>query len=170
MSTGSSSQTRFPFHYETTATLHASIGAAFAYLDDFYKVSAHMEKSSGMMMGSKMSIDVDEREGRSVGSTVTMRGRMLGMQLSLREVVTERTPPTRKAWRTVDTDLMVIGAYQLGFELRENGPATVLRVFIDYELPQKGAGRWLGRLFGRTYANWCTEKMASDAARHFRAS
>lgn len=159
--------TTFPFHYETTATLSAPIDAAFAHLDDFHKLSAHMEKSSGMMMGSKMSIETDEREGRAVGSVVTMDGRMLGMSLSLREMVTERTPPTRKVWRTLDTDLVVIGAYELGFELRDSGPATALRVFIDYDLPQTRAGRWLGALFGRTYAKWCTETMASDAVRHF---
>ena len=92
---------------------------------------------------------------------------MLGMSLSLREVVTERAPPARKVWRTLDTDLVVIGAYQLGFELHESGPATALRVFIDYDLPKTGVGRWLGALFGGTYAKWCTEKMASDAVRHF---
>lgn len=25
----------------------------------------------------------------------------------------------------------------------------------------------LGRLFGRMYARWCTERMVRDAARHF---
>jgi hypothetical protein len=160
----------FPFHYETSVGLAAPIEAAFAHLDDFHKLSAHMEKSSGMMMGSSMSIETDEREGRAIGSKVTMSGRMLGMRLSLQEVVTERTPPTRKAWRTVDTDLMVIGAYELGFELRESTLGAALRVFIDYELPRNGVGRWLGRMFGRTYAKWCTEKRAFDAARLLRAA
>lgn len=29
------------------------------------------------------------------------------------------------------------------------------------------ATRSLGRLFGRMYARWCTERMVRDAARHF---
>jgi hypothetical protein len=161
--------TTLPFHHETSAALDASIDDAFDHLDDFHKLSAHMEKSSGMMMGSKMAIEMDERGGRVVGSVVSMRGRMLGMGLSLREAVTERTPPRRKAWRTLDTDLMVIGDYELGFELRASGSGTALRVFIDYDLPKTGVGRWLGRLFGGRYARWCTEKMASDAVAHFRA-
>jgi hypothetical protein len=159
--------TAFPFHHETTAILGAPIDAAFAHLDDFHKLSAHMEKSSGMMMGSKMRIVMDEREGRAVGSVVAMDGRMLGLSLSLREVVTERTPPSRKVWRTLDTNLVVIGAYELGFELRESGAATALRVFIDYDLPKTRVRRWLGALCGRTYAKWCTEKMAADTVRHF---
>lgn len=159
----------FPFHYERTVVMNAPINAAFAHLDDFHKLSAHMEQSSGMMMGSQMHIETDEREGRAVGSVVSMRGKMLGIQLSLREVVTERTPPTQKAWRTLDTDLLVIGAYSLGFELHEQGQVTNLRVFMDYDLPKAGVGRWLGRLFGRAYAKWCTETMAADAVRRFAA-
>ncbi len=155
------------FHYETTTTLAAPVDAAFAHLDDFHALSAHMEQSSGMMMGSRMHIETDEREGRAVGSVVRMAGTVLGMRLSLREVVTERTPPTRKVWRTLDTDLLVIGAYALGFELADRGGQTGLRVFIDYELPDRGAGRWLGLLFGPAYAKWCTRTMAADAARHF---
>jgi hypothetical protein len=150
--------------------LKAPIDTAFARLDDFRNLAAHMEKSSGMMMGSKMSIETDELEGRAIGSKVTMHGRMLGMRLSLSEVVIERTPPTRKVWRTEDTDLIVIGAYTLGFELHEKGPATALGVFIDYDLPATGLGRLLGVLFGSTYAKWCTEKIACDAARSFEPS
>lgn len=161
---------KLPHHYEAAARLKAQIDAAFAHLDDFHKLSAHMEQSSGMMLGSKMSIETDAAGGRAVGSLVSMSGRMLGMQLALKEVVTERSPPSRKAWRTVDSDLLVIGAYQLGFELRPDGAATGLRVFIDYDLPKSGFARWLGRAFGKTYARWCTERMVADAVRHFGAA
>jgi hypothetical protein len=41
-------------------------------------------------------------------------------------------------------------------------------VFIDYELPRLGLASWLGKLFGKTYARWCTEQMVNDAAREFR--
>lgn len=70
-----------------------------------------------------------------------MAGTMLGMRFGLVEAVTLREPPLRKAWRTLSTDLLVIGRYELGFEL---------------EL-----------LFGRSYARWCVARMAVDAARHF---
>ena len=42
-----------------------------------------------------------------------------------------------------------------------------LRVSIDYDLPSRGFGRWLGKLFGKTYARWCATRMANDAAEHF---
>lgn len=90
------------------------------------------------------------------------------MTLSLEEIVIERQPPLRKAWQTVDAKLLVIGQYQLGFEISPNGNRSALRVFIDYDLPPKWPARWLGSLLGGIYARWCTGRMASDATRHFR--
>lgn len=157
----------FPLHYESTVALNTSLEKAFAYLDDFRKLSAHMEKSSMMMLGSRMTITTDALDGRAVGSRVRMNGRMLGMALSLEEVVSERQPPFTKSWQTVDAKLLVVGQYRLGFALSPSGDRSLLCVYIDYELPRQGLARWLGRLFGKRYARWCTERMANDAANHF---
>jgi len=61
----------------------------------------------------------------------------------------------------------VIGQYRLGFELSGAENGTTARIFIDYALPDGWPGRWLGWLFGKTYARWCTTRMAADAATHF---
>ena len=58
-----------------------------------------------------------------------------------------------------------MGPYRMGFELRPDGATTQLRVAIDYDLPLRGISRWLGRLFGPSYAKWCTRQMARDARR-----
>ena len=150
--------------------LDASAETAFGYLDDFRQLSAHMEAKSPMMMGSAMTITTDVLEGRAIGSRVSMRGRMLGMELSLEEVVTQRNPPFDKAWQTESTSLLVIGPYRLGFVLQPEGTGSRLRVAMDYRLPQTWPGRWLGRLFGGMYARWCTARMARDAAAHFKAA
>jgi uncharacterized membrane protein len=159
----------FPLHCESVIWLDAAADAAFDYLDDFKKLSAHMETSSPMMAGSRMTIATDELGGRAVGSRVRMQGRMLGMSLSLEEVVTERNPPHSKAWRTLGARLLVIGQYRLGFRIEPGGARSRLRVFIDYQLPAEWPARWLGRLFGGLYARWCTARMAHDAERHFAA-
>lgn len=156
----------FARHHESAALLSAPIGEAFAYLDDFRQLSAHMAKPSAMMLGSRMWIETDASDGRAVGSRVRMSGRVLGMRLALEEVVVERQAPRCKAWETVDTDLLVVGPYRLGFELEPAGQSTRARVFIDYALPEKR--RWLGYLFADAYARWCTERMAADAMRHFK--
>ena len=60
----------------------ASVEQVFAFLDD----PGHwrrMGESSMMMLGSRMSIDVDAGGGRVIGSKVRMHGRMLGIRLSL---------------------------------------------------------------------------------------
>jgi uncharacterized membrane protein len=157
----------YPFHYESRAVLSTPLEDAFDYLDDFRKLSSHMESSSGMMLGSKMEISTDGAGGRAVGSHVAMRGRVCGISLTLEEVVVRREPPRRKMWETVAADLLVIGDYRLGFELEPTGHTCAVRVFIDYNLPSGTLTRWLGIVFARSHARWCTQKMAEDAARHF---
>lgn len=111
----------FARHHESAVLLNAAIGDAFAYLDDFKRLSAHMAKSSAMTLGSRMTIETDERDGRAVGSRVRMQGTMLGMKLALEEIVVEHEPPRRKVWQTVDARLLVIGQYRLGFDLEPAG-------------------------------------------------
>ena len=154
----------FALHYESAAALNASPPAAFAFLDDFEKLAAHMQGRSAMMLGSRMAIRSDALHGRAAGSKVRMEGRILGVRLWLEEVVMEREPPLRKIWQTLDARLLVIGPYRLGFELAPDAGGSLLRVFIDYDLPQRGLGRWLGRLLGNAYARWCTQQMVKDAA------
>ena len=151
------------------ALLEAPAEQAFAHLDDFAALSAHMEKRSAMMIGSRMRIATDGLGGRAVGSRVRMEGCVLGMTLRLEEVVTERQPPVRKAWETVEAKLVAIGQYRLGFELSPRGERSVLRVFIDYDLPPWVPTRWLGGLLASAYARWCTARMTADAVRHFRS-
>ena len=111
---------------------------------------------------------LDAQHGRSVGSHIVLRGRVFGIELHLDEVVTTREPPLRKIWETVgEPRLLVIGPYRMGFDLMPEGTAAQLRVAIDYDLPAKGISRLLGRLFGRTYAKWCTRQMVRDAQQSF---
>ena len=159
--------TAFPKHEEVTIVLETTPEKAFAYLDDFKQLSAHMGESSMMMIGSRMTIETDGDAGRAIGSKVRMQGKVLGVSLNLEEVVTERDPPYRKAWHTVASNLLVIGQYRLGFQLTRNTFNTEFRVFIDYCLPERGFGKWLGFLLGARYARWCIERMVQDAVKHF---
>ena len=157
-----------PFHNESAALANAPVDRVFAYLDDPKALAAHMGQSSMMMAGSRMSIDVDADGGRVVGSKIRMQGRMMGIPLSLEEVITERQVPSRKVWETIGTpNLVVMAHYRMGFELTPRGDSSVVRVFIDYCLPTTAPGSWLGRLLGGVYARWCTKQMADGAARQF---
>jgi hypothetical protein len=158
----------FTYHEETRAEVNAPPVQVFAFLDNHQNLSAHMEKSSLMMAGSSMRIETDEHRGQEVGSHIRLSGRVLGFPLSLDEVVTEHEPPRRKAWQTVgEPRLLVIGGYRMGFDVDAAGRGSGVRMWIDYELPRSAAGRWLGRLFGRAYASWCTDQMLRGCRQRF---
>jgi Polyketide cyclase / dehydrase and lipid transport len=160
-----------PHHFDTRVVVSAPADVVFSYLDDHTRVSAHMSRPSWMMAGSRLAIELDASGGRTVGARIRLHGRVLGLQLTVEEIVTERQPPLRKVWETTGTPrLLVMGPYRMGYELRPRGHASLLCVFIDYALPETPPARWLGRIFGRTYARWCTQRMADDAAEHFQAT
>jgi hypothetical protein len=157
-------------HDECIVEVPASAEDAFAHLDNHSRLSGHMSKSSWMMLGSHMDVHVDAGKGQRVGSVIRLDGRVLGLPLRVEEVVIERTPSVKKAWETIgNPELLVIGPYVMGFEIMPSGVQSKLRVFIDYDLPQTGFGRWLGPWLGPFYARWCTREMAQDAKAHFSA-
>ena len=154
----------YPLHHRSEVVVAADADSVFARLDDHRRLASHMEKPSLMTAGASMHIETDALGGQATGSVIRMSGRVLGMNLALDEVVTEHTPPTRKVWETVgEPRLLVIGAYRMGFDITPEGRASRLVVFIDYRLPSRGWARALGLLFGRSYAAWCTKRMADDA-------
>jgi hypothetical protein len=160
-----------PRHDESEAVVAASPDVVFALLDDHARFSSHMGQSSWQMGGGSMETVLDEGQGKRVGSHIRMSGKVLGMVLSLDEVVTERQPPTRKVWETVGSPrLRVIGPYRMGFSIAPTPGGSRVRVFIDYALPGSWFGQLLGRLLARFYAHWCTKTMVDDAVKHFAAA
>ena len=158
----------YPRHFQTRVHVVASPEALFAELDDQERLSAHMMKSSAMMAGGTMRFEFDEQRGRTVGSRMRLLGTVAGIPLEVTQTVTERDPPLRKVWETVGKPrLLVIGPYQLGFEIRPQDEGSELRVFIDYDDPW-GALRFAGRLLGGFYARWCVNSMAEGGSQPFR--
>ena len=155
-------------HEEHSAPINASVERAFDQLDDPTFLTEHMRTRSWQMGWGTMDSVVDAQQGRSVGSHIVLRGRIFGLHLYLHEVVTLREPPLAKTWETVgEPRLLVIGPYRMTFDLTPDNATSQLRVAIDYELPTKGFSRLLGRLFGRSYAKWCTRQMVQDAQHSF---
>jgi hypothetical protein len=129
-----------------------------------------MGKSSWMMGGGHMTVDMDDRRGQSVGSHIRMGGSMMGVDISLDEVVTVHDRPSRKEWETVGSPhLIVIGSYTMGVQLFPVPDGTRVRVFIDYDLPSGAVTHELGRLFGGVYAKWCVDQMLEGAVQYFQA-
>ena len=165
MSTNSNS---YPRHHRSEVDVRVEAQVLFAHLYDHRRLAGHMEKPSLMMAGATMRVETDALKGQAVGSVIRITGRVLGVSLAVDEVVTERVPPLRKTWETRgEPQLLVIGAYRMGFTIAAQGNRSRLVVFIDYELPPRGFTRGLGLLFGRAYAAWCTRRMANDAVAAF---
>lgn len=155
--------------YEARGAVAAPPEILFEHLDDPHRLSSHMERRSMAMMGSTMVLDTDALGGRAVGSVIRMRGRMLGIPLALEETVTGREPPWSKAWETNgEPQLVVIGAYRMGFRIAPAPGGSQLAVFIAYTLPSRRWQRVLGRLFAGSYARWCCERMLADAVARFK--
>ena len=159
----------FTRYAEARGSIAEGAAAVYDFLDDQANLSAHMSKSSGMMLGSSMNIRMEADHTRNVGSRFGFTGHVLGIPLAVEEIVTGREPPMEKTWETTsEPRLWVIGRYAMGFELTAQGKAqSDLRVYIHYDLPAQGVARVLGHLFGRFYAKWCTHLMVSDAQKHF---
>ena len=158
-------------HFESVGFIPATPAAVFNYVDDHERLSSHMTRSSWMMGGGRMDVQLDAGHGRRLGSRIRMSGRAFGLELSLEEVVSEYGPPRHKTWETVgEPRLLIIGQYRMGFDISPQNGGSNLRVFIDYELPHSPRGRWLvGKLAG-WYAAWCTHRMVKDAVAHFRVT
>lgn len=156
----------YPLHHGSEVNVSVTPAVLFAALDDHKRLASHMEKPSLMTAGASMHITTDARHGQAVGSVISMSGQVLGLKLVLDEVVTERQPPFKKVWETRGQPrLLVIGGYRMGFTISPRQGGSHLVVFIDYGLPEHGFARWLGKLFGKAYAGWCTRRMAADASR-----
>jgi hypothetical protein len=154
-------------HCDESKVIAASPEDLFALIDDHTRLSSHMSKSSWMMGGGRMEVSLDEGRGQKVGSHIKLSGRAFGIDLFLDEVVTDHQPPRRKAWETVGKPrLLVIGKYGMAIDIVPQDNGSVLRVSIDYEVPQT----LLGLLFGAAYARWCVRRMLNEAADHFAAS
>ena len=155
-----------PRHFERSAFIDASPEHVFAFVDDHSRFSSHMNESSWMMCGGRMSVELDEAKGQAVGSHIRLSGRVFGVSLYLDEVVTRRDPPTNKVWETVGAPrLLVIGAYSMGVQITPERGGSRLRAFIDYQLPDGPVTYWLGWLFGGLYARWCVDQMLTGVVK-----
>lgn len=157
--------------FTTTVQVPAPAVDVFAFLDEHARLVSHMGKRTLAMGGGSMAVEFDEGRGKVVGSRLRLAGTAFGIRLGVEEVVIDRAPPNRKSWETVgEPRLLVIGPYRMGFIIKDLGRTSLLTVFINYELPLRAPWRCLGRLLGRSYARWCTDRMAGDAVGRFRTS
>ena len=102
----------YAYREEAFTTVSSTPRALFGYLGDQANLGSHMEKPSMMMMGGSMRNVFDQDRGRATGSVIRMDGNVLGIGLTVEEVVTAREPPVRKVWETRGIPhLFILGGY-----------------------------------------------------------
>ena len=160
--------TATPWHDEAQCEVSAAPADVFEHIDRPERLSAHMARKTWRLGGASMSIETDSAGGRAVGSHIRLGGRMLGLALNVECIVTQRQPPTFKAWQTVGNPrLLVIGPYRMSVAIEPmNSRASRVIIAIDYALPANRLGRWSGA----AYARWCVRQMAQDLVRRFGGS
>lgn len=153
---------------EAISTIHANPTAVFDYLDAPARFGMHMSRRSAMMFGGRMSVAADVHEGRAIGSIIRLSGAFAGIPISVAQVITDRTPPTRKVWATLpQARLLILQAYRMGFDLEGNGPGSSLRVWIQYRPTVHGLWAAAAWLFAGLYAQWCLDSIVKDVSGHF---
>ncbi len=156
-------------YYANSISLPVSPEEVFTFADNHANFSSHMNKSSWMMGGGKMTTHADERGFQKLGSHLQMEGTVVGVKLFLDQVVSTYEPPLRKEWHTVGKiNLIVIDHYTLGFEIKPEDNTSNLRVYIEYMRPKTVKSHWLGFLFGSMYAKWCVNQMINGVDSHFK--
>ena len=75
----------YPLYGETRGMVDAGVQRVFDFLDDQSNLSAHMNRSSGMMLGSSMEIHMEPDRTRQVGSRFSFAGKVLGLPLKVEE-------------------------------------------------------------------------------------
>lgn len=104
-------------YFERVVHVAASPEEVFARLDDQTRLAEHMGQPSAMMGGGRMTYEFDRGRGQAVGSHIKMGGSAFGISLYVDEVVTERSPPGRKVWKTTEpTRLIIIDTYEMGLK------------------------------------------------------
>ena len=154
----------YPRHHRSEVDVRAEAKVLFAHLDDHRRLAGHMEQPSLMKAGATMRVETDALKGQAVGSVVRITGRVLGVNLAVDGVVTERVLPLRKTWATRgQPQLLVIGSCRIGFTIAAQGDRSRLVMLIDYELPTRGFAHGLALDFSAANAAWCTRRRANDA-------
>lgn len=166
--TGDVPARQFPRHEASSATVRAAPESVFAFLDAHENIAEHMNRPNWAMLGGTMTTSLDNKGGKEIGSVMIVEGKVLGIPISLKEVVIQRVPLRCKRWETMGTPrLIVVGSYRMGFEIEPVATGCRITASIDYDFPRTRLGKLLGSLVGPSYARWCVNRIVEAVVRHF---
>ncbi len=159
---------------ETSRRLHRTVEVlrpaeeVFRYLDDVRLAGAHMQSGE---MGVRLQVEQLSVNSEGQGATYRWHGKVYGLPVDFTVVVEKWIKNRERASRTVGSArLIVMSGFRLHFTLAPMDRGTRIAIDFEYDLPSSLLGRFLSRLFGRRYGDWCLDMMMADALRALRAA
>ncbi|MCQ6961072.1 SRPBCC family protein [Mucilaginibacter aquariorum] len=150
-----------------TMLIHSTPEKVFAQMDDFSKTGMHMNESSTMMMGSKLTLEQLSSNPTGLGARYRWYGKMMGMIIDLSETVTKWQPPRFKEWETIgEAKIIIISWYRMWFEITAAENGTHVKLSISYLPPRQWFYKILSFFFASLYCNWCLGNMLTDTKKN----
>lgn len=144
--------------------IHAPVSAVFSHVDDIRNTGWHMTESSMPLMGSKLNLEIISKKPTGLGATYRWYGKVMGLTMDFTETVTQWERNRARVWKTIGKPrIIIMGNYEMWFNLKPVGDKTRLTFGIAYDLPRSFFWKIVGLLLAAPYSRWCLRNMCRDA-------
>ncbi|QJB37246.1 SRPBCC family protein [Chitinophaga oryzae] len=150
---------------ERTETFDAPTGKVFRCIDDLAVTGMHMNRSSVMMMGSKLHLQYLTEKKEGTGTKYRWTGKIMGIPLDFTVEVTKWIDGKEKVWETIGQPKMIIFSwYRMDLTISPvDDYCTKAALSVTYEKPKGFINKILCILLADWYCRWCLKKMLGDA-------
>ncbi len=115
-------------------------------------------------MGGKLHLEILSVNHTGVGASHRWHGKVLGFKVDFTTVVTGWMKDREKAYHTVGNPRMVIMSdFEMRWTLDPTNGGTRITIDFGYRPPKSWPGRFVGRIFGQRYGEWCLNMVMADA-------
>jgi len=136
------------------------VDEVFAFLDDVRNMGAHMERGG---MGVKLQHERLSENDTGVGATSRWHGRAFGLKVDYTTVVSRWVPNREKSYETIGRPRMIImSGFRMHWTLEPAVTGTKIAIDLEYGRPDSLVGRFLSRLLGKRYGDWCLNMIMAD--------
>lgn len=137
------------------------VDEVFGFLDNVRNMGAHMERGG---MGVKLQVERLSEHDTGVGATYRWYGKAFGLNVDYTTVVRHWVPNHEKAYETMGRARMIImSGFRMRWSLVPVVTGTKIAIDLEYGRPDTLVGRFLSRLLGKRYGDWCLNMIMADA-------
>jgi hypothetical protein len=151
-----------------TAIIEAPAESVFQFMSDFANINMHMSNRSVLPMGSRLALGNFTQHKHEAGAMVRWKGKILGVKVDYKEVITKWIENREKEWETEQgSRLFIFEWYKTRISVLPAENGAYVEVGIKYTRPDDFFRRTLSYVFADLYINWCLKKMIYDTKHIF---